>query len=79
MRVIQNDKFLPVLNLEKEIIGYHSFMQVEVEGETFTAQRRMSVEEYDMTYPALRDFIHHALRSVIMVDIRKKLFEGVES
>jgi hypothetical protein len=37
----------------------------------------MSVEEYESTYPALRDFIHNALRNDIMVAIRKKLFEGV--
>ena len=77
MRVIMNEKFLPVW-LDGQITGYRSLLAVEVSGEIFTATRMMTVEEYESTYPALRDFIHNALRNDIMVAIRKKLFEGVE-
>lgn len=77
MRVIRNEKFIPLADEEGIITSYQSTTTVEVESEMFTASRFMSVEEYDITYPALRDFIHNALRSAIMVDIRKKLFEGV--
>ena len=77
MRVIRNDKFIPLVNGEGSIWSYHSTISVEVSGQVFNAGRSMSPEEYDGTYPALRDFIHNALRSAIMVDIRKKLFEGV--
>lgn len=79
MRVLKNEKFLPVLNLEKELIGYHSWLQVMVEDQVFNVQRRMTVEEYESTYPVLRDFIHDSLRTDIMTQIRKKLFEGVTS
>lgn len=78
MRVIQNDKFLPIMTGEGTLIHYQSRIAVELEGIVFGADRRMSIKEYESTYPALRDFIHQALRTDIMVQIRKKLFEGVE-
>jgi len=77
MRVIRNDKFIPIPNDNLDIVGYVSVISVEVSGQFFTASRSMTPAEFDGTYPTLRDFIHNALRSAIMVDIRKKLFEGV--
>lgn len=77
MRVVEDIKFFPIKSADGVITGYQSTTTVEVESEMFTASRFMPVEEYDITFPALRDFIHRALRNAIMVDIRKKLFEGV--
>ena len=77
MRVIRNDKFLPIVTEGGDLYHYRSQVAVEVEGVVFNAERCMSVKEYESTYPALRDFIHNALRNDIMVAIRKKLFEGV--
>ncbi len=79
MRVIMNEKFLPTWGEEKELTGYRSMLAVEVSDEVFKADRTMTVEEYESTYPVLRDFIHDALRTDIMTQIRKKLFEGVVS
>lgn len=78
MRVIRNDKFLPVEREDGTVYGYQSCIKVDVEGYAFEAIRTMTVEEYESTFPALRDFIHNALRNDIVVAIRKKLFEGVE-
>ena len=79
MRVIENINFMPTVDVNTgAITSYYSKLEVEVSGQLFSANRRMTVEEHDTTYPALRDFIHHALRTDIMVQIRKKLFEGVE-
>ena len=78
MRVIRNDKFLPIVDVNTgAITSYYSKLEVEVSGQAFEASRRMTVEEYDSTYPVLRDFIHDSLRTDIMTQIRKKLFEGV--
>ena len=77
MRVIRNDKFLPIVTEGGDLYHYRSQVAVEVEGVVFNAERCMTVEEYESTYPALRDFIHDALRTDIMTQIRKKLFEGV--
>ena len=78
MRVIENIKFMPTVDVNTgAITSYYSKLEVEVSGQVFSANRRMSSEEYESTYPALRDFIHNALRNDIMVAIRKKLFEGV--
>ena len=77
MRVTRNDKFLPVEREDGTVYGYQSCIKVDVEGYAFEAIRTMTVEEYESTYPALRDFIHDALRTDIMTQIRKKLFEGV--
>lgn len=77
MRVIRNEKFTPRLNTNSEVISYCSTLEVEVSSQLFQAVRAMSVEEYESTYPALRDFIHDSLRTDIMTQIRKKLFEGV--
>lgn len=78
MRVIRNEKFIPVTTEKGDVYGYMSYLEVEVEGYAFEAIRTMTVEEYESTYPALRDFIHNALRTDIMTQIRKKLFEVVE-
>jgi len=77
MRVIRNEKFTPLSNEQDGIYEYVSVISVEVSGQVFTVSRSMTPAEFDGTYPTLRDFIHNALRSAIMVDIRKKLFEGV--
>jgi hypothetical protein len=78
MRVIENIKFMPTVDVNTgAITSYYSKLEVEVEGYAFEAIRTMTVEEYESTYPALRDFIHNALRTDIMTQIRKKLFEGV--
>jgi hypothetical protein len=78
MRVIENIKFMPTVDVNTgAITSYYSKLEVEVSGQVFSANRRMPSEEYESTYPALRDFIHDALRTDIMTQIRKKLFEGV--
>ncbi len=77
MRVIKNEKFIPVTTEDDTVYAYHSCVRVEIEGRIFEAYRSMSVEEYESTYPAIRDFIHDSLRTDIMTQIRKKLFEGV--
>ena len=77
MRVIDNDKFVPCVTEDDTVYAYHSCVRVEIEGRIFEAYRSMSVEEYNSTYPVLRDFIHDSLRTDIMTQIRKKLFEGV--
>ncbi len=76
MRVLKNVKFME-LSFDEIVTGYKSILQVEVSGQIFTATRVMDVEEYAKTYPVLRDFIHDSLRTDIMTQIRKKLFEGV--
>ena len=78
MRVIDDIKFVPIKSADGVITGYLSTTSVEVSGEMFIASRFMSAEEYDAMYPTLRDFVHTALRSNIMTDIRKRLFEGVK-
>lgn len=78
MRVLKNVKFME-LAFDETITGYKSILQVEVSGQIFTAFRVMGIAEYNDTYPVLRDFIHDSLRTDIMTQIRKKLFEGVES
>lgn len=77
MRVIENIKFFPVPNDNLDVVAYLSTVTVEVSGQTFQAMRHMTVAEYESTYPVLRDFIHDSLRTDIMTQIRKKLFEGV--
>ena len=77
MRVTKNEKFTPLVSGEGTVAGYFSRLHVEVSGQAFEANRRMTVEEYESTYPVLRDFIHDSLRTDIMTQIRKKLFEGV--
>ena len=77
MRVIENIKFEPVKTESGDVYGYMSCLTVEVEGISFKARRIMHLEEYNSTYPVLRDFIHDSLRTDIMTQIRKKLFEGV--
>ena len=79
MRVIENIKFASVGTGEGDITGYLSQLKVEVSGQFFKADRYMPLAEYESTYPVLRDFIHDSLRTDIMTQIRKKLFEGVTS
>lgn len=77
MRVIENNKFLPALREDGTLYGYESRIVVMVEDSIFEARRTMPIPEYESTYPVLRDFIHDSLRTDIMTQIRKKLFEGV--
>jgi len=78
MIVLINEKFVPVFADDGSITVYQSRIRVEVSGQIFEAMKLMSAEEYDKTYPALREFIHGtAMRNDIMAEIRKKLFEGV--
>lgn len=79
MRVLENTKFKPLLDSEGRAIRYVSVVQVEVSNQIFATVRSMTVSEYNDTYPVLRDFIHDSLRTDIMTQIRKKLFEGVTS
>ena len=77
MRIVEDIKFSPIKSADGVITGYLSTTTVEVEGEAFTASRFMPAEEHDAMYPVLRDFVHGALRNDIVVQLRKKLFEGV--
>jgi hypothetical protein len=77
MRIVEDIKFSPIKSADGVITGYLSTTTVEVEGEAFTASRFMPAEEHDAMYPVLRDFIHNTLKSDIVVQLRKKLFQGV--
>ena len=76
MRVIENIKFAP-FGRDGMVEGYLSRLEVEISGQFFKVERFMPLAEYESTYPVLRDFIHDSLRTDIMTQIRKKLFEGV--
>ena len=77
MRVIEDTKF--ELTKVDGVVRYVSRVVVEVGGETFSASREMTPDEYDKTYPLLRDHFHELLKKVIMKQIEKRIFiEGAK-
>lgn len=77
MRVIEDTKF--ELTTVGGVVRYVSKVVVEVGGETFSASREMTPDEYDKTYPLLRDHFHELLKKVIMKQIEKRIFiEGAK-
>ena len=77
MKIIDDTKFAPIKSADGVITGYLSTTTVEVEGEAFTASRFMAVDEHAAASSMMLEFIHHALRTDIMLQIRRKLFKGV--
>ena len=77
MRVIEDTKF--ELTTVGGVVRYVSKVVVEVGGETFSASREMTPDEYDKTYPMLRDYFHGMLKSDVMNQIEKRIFiEGAK-
>ena len=77
MKIIDDTKFAPIKSADGVITGYLSTTTVEVEGEAFTASRFLPAAEHDGMTSMEQDFIHHSLRTDIMLQIRRKLFNGV--
>lgn len=78
MRVIEDTKF--ELTTVDGVVRYVSRVVVEVGGETFYASREMPPEEYERTFPLMRDYFHEMLKKDIMKQIEKRIFiEGAKA
>jgi hypothetical protein len=79
MRVSKEVRFSPVRGAGGDVLGYQSELEVEIEGELFHAEVYLNIDRYELTPPSMLDFIHNNLRRVVLDDIRKRLFEGVDN